>query len=59
MMSEKEVRALIDDALCARRTNAFLYACAVEREDKVEAEHRYRLFFAYGRVADSLGGVVG
>ena len=34
MMTKEEIRQRSDEAFTARRTNAFLYACAVEKEDK-------------------------
>ena len=58
MMTKEEIRQRADEAYTARRTNAYLYACAVEKEDKKEAEFRYRLFVAYGMVHDALEGVL-
>ena len=58
MMTKDEIQRLSDDALAARRCNAYLYACAVENDDKKEIEFRYRLFVAYGMVHDALEGVL-
>ena len=58
MMTKDEIQRRSDEAFTARRTNAYLYACAVENDDKKEIEFRYRLFVAYGMVHDALEGVL-
>ena len=54
MMTKEAIRQLADEACAARRTNAYLYACAVQNENKAEAEFRFRLFVGYGMVQDAL-----
>ena len=58
MMTKEEIKQRSDEAFAASRTNAYLYACAVQNDDKKEIELRYLLFVAYGMVHDALEGVL-
>jgi hypothetical protein len=58
MKTEEEIKAMLAEFHKRREINGFLYACAVESDDKKKADDLYRIFFAYGEVVNVLGEVL-